>query len=59
MDPSQFAVVGHGFEKPKTGVVNGDPVAPKTKEEWLSNMRVEFRIVPVEAEAAAFTPIGK
>ena len=59
MDPSQFAVVGHGFEQPKTGLVNGEPVRPKTPQEWASNMRVVFKLIPVgDTEASVFTPAG-
>jgi ABC-type nitrate/sulfonate/bicarbonate transport system substrate-binding protein len=58
LDPSQFAVVGHGIEQPKSGVCGGDPCAPKTEQEWLSNMRVEFRVIQIEAEASAFKPLG-
>lgn len=55
MDPSQFALVGHGFAEPKTGLCeNNQPCAPKTKDEWLSNMRVVLRIVQVEAESDVF-----
>lgn len=57
IDPSQFAVVGHGIAQPKTGVCNGQPCAPKSEKEWRSNMRVEFRIIQVEAEADVFTPL--
>lgn len=57
IDPSQFAVVGHGIENPKTGVCGREPCAPKTEQEWLSNMRVEFRIIQIEAEASAFRPL--
>jgi hypothetical protein len=31
-----------------------DPCAPKSKPEWLSNMRVVFQIVEVEGEATTF-----
>lgn len=59
MDPSQFAVVGHGFEKPKTGLKNGEPVRPKDQQEWASNMRVVFELIPVgEVESQVFTPAG-
>jgi ABC-type nitrate/sulfonate/bicarbonate transport system substrate-binding protein/outer membrane protein OmpA-like peptidoglycan-associated protein len=58
LDPSQFAVVGHGIEQPKTGVCSGEPCAPKNEQEWLSNMRVEFRVIQIEAEASAFKPLG-
>ncbi|GAA6136436.1 hypothetical protein NBRC116583_01830 [Arenicella sp. 4NH20-0111] len=57
IDSSQFAVVGHGIAQPKTGVCNGQPCAPKTETEWRSNMRVEFRIIQVEAEADVFSPL--
>ncbi len=57
LDPSQFAVVGHGIAKPATGACGEDPCAPKTEAEWLSNMRVEFRIIQVEAEASVFQPL--
>ncbi|MBI5077100.1 ABC transporter substrate-binding protein [Candidatus Falkowbacteria bacterium] len=57
LDPSQFTMVGHGFEQPKTGVCGADPCAAKSEQEWLSNMRVEFRIIQVEAEATAFKPL--
>lgn len=57
LDPSQFAVVGHGITQPKTGICGADPCAPKTEVEWQSNMRVEFRILQVEAEASAFKPL--
>jgi ABC-type nitrate/sulfonate/bicarbonate transport system substrate-binding protein len=57
LDPTQFAVVGHGITQPKTGICGSDPCAPKTESEWQSNMRVEFRILQVEAEASAFKPL--
>lgn len=56
MDESQFVTMGHGITEPKTGMCGGDPCAPETEEEWLSNMRVTFRLVNVEAEASTFTP---
>lgn len=56
LDPSQFALVGHGIEKPRTGMCGSDPCRPKTEQDWLSNMRVEFRIIQVEAEENVFTP---
>jgi len=59
MDPSQFATVGQGFEQAKTGLVNGEPNRPNTAEEWASNMRVEFRLIPIgDTEASVFTPVG-
>ena len=57
MDPSQFAVVGHGITQPRSGMCGGDPCAPKTEQEWQNNMRVEFRIIQIEAEASAFKPL--
>ena len=57
LDPSQFAVVGHGIGKPRSGMCSGEPCAPKTKQEWLDNMRVEFKIIQVEAEENVFSPI--
>lgn len=57
IDPSQFAVVGHGIAKPKSGICGTDPCAPKTEKQWRDNMRVEFRILQVEAEASVFRPL--
>jgi outer membrane protein OmpA-like peptidoglycan-associated protein len=57
LDPSQFAVVGHGISKPKSGVCGEDPCAPKSEREWRDNMRVEFRIIQVEAESDVFKPL--
>ena len=57
LDPSQFAVVGHGIAQPRSGICGGEPCAPKTEQEWQSNMRVEFRILQIEAEASAFKPL--
>ncbi|MFP4476815.1 MAG: hypothetical protein ACLFOY_14750 [Desulfatibacillaceae bacterium] len=56
LDESQFVVVGNGISEPRTGMCGGDPCPPRTEAEWLSNMRVNFRIVQVEAEASVFTP---
>jgi ABC-type nitrate/sulfonate/bicarbonate transport system substrate-binding protein len=56
LDPSQFALVGHGIEKPRTGLCGAIPCRPKTEQDWLSNMRVEFRIIQVEAEENVFSP---
>ncbi len=57
LDKSQFSVVGHGITQPKTGICGADPCPPKSKEEWLSNMRVIFRIIQIEAEESAFRPL--
>lgn len=56
MDRSQFVTDGLGFSEPKTGICGGDPCPPKTEEEWLSNMRVTFRAIRVEAESSSFSP---
>ena len=50
LDESQFTVIGHGIVQPKFPV-------PKTKEQWLSNMRVVFRIIQIEAEESVFEPL--
>ncbi len=57
LDPSQFAVVGHGIANPKSGICGADPCPPKTEKEWRDNMRVEFRILQVEAESEVFNPL--
>ncbi len=57
MDASQFAVVGHGIAKPSSGICGSDPCAPKNEREWRDNMRVEFRIIQVEAEESVFKPL--
>jgi outer membrane protein OmpA-like peptidoglycan-associated protein len=57
LDASQFAVIGHGLAKPRSGVCGDDPCAPKTEREWRDNMRVEFRILQVEAESSVFRPL--
>ena len=54
LDQSQFTIVGHGIEMPKSGMCGADPCAPKDKQAWLDNMRVDFRIVQVEAESVEF-----
>lgn len=57
LDESQFAVVGHGIIQPRSGICGSDPCPPKTEQEWRDNMRVEFRIIQVEAESAVFKPL--
>ena len=57
LDPSQFAVVGHGIASPKSGLCGSDPCAPKNERDWRDNMRVEFRVIQVEAEEAVFKPL--
>lgn len=54
LDPTQFVVVGQGVSNPKSGMCGNDPCAPKTEKEWLSNMRVEFRMIKVQAEETQF-----
>ncbi|MEM6903800.1 MAG: nitrate ABC transporter substrate-binding protein, partial [Pseudomonadota bacterium] len=57
LDPAQFETLGLGFREPRTGLESDGvtPRAPASKAEWLSNMRVVFRLIAVEAEAAQFT----
>jgi len=57
LDPTQFAVVGQGIEAPKSGVCGSDPCAPQNEQQWRDNMRVQFRIIQVEAEAEVFQPL--
>lgn len=57
MDETQFAVVGHGIMKPRNGLCGEDPCAPKTEQQWRDNMRVEFRIIQIEAESSVFKPL--
>ncbi len=57
LDRSQFATLGHGITQPSTGMCGALPCAPKTEQEWLSNMRVQFRVIQIEAEAEVFRPL--
>lgn len=50
LDKSQFATVGHGFNQPKYAI-------PSNQQEWYDNMRVEFKVIEVEAESSVFTPL--
>ena len=50
LDPAQFAVVGYGIDKPRHA-------KPATQQQWLDNMRVDFRIIQIEAEADVFVPL--
>ncbi len=50
LDDSQFTVIGHGIDQPKFP-------SPKTKEQWLANMRVVFRLIQIEAEESVFEPL--
>ncbi len=54
LDISQFTVIGHGINQPKSGLCGQDPCPPKTEQEWLSNMRVVFQLFNVEAEENIF-----
>ena len=57
LDESQFAVIGHGIAKPRSGMCGDDPCPPKTEQAWRDNMRVEFRILQLEAETSVFKPL--
>lgn len=57
MDETQFAVIGHGIMMPKNGMCGADPCPPRTEQEWRNNMRVEFRILQMEAESSVFKPL--
>lgn len=50
VDESQFVAVGMGIAKPKYN-------PPRTKQEWIANRRVVFRIKQVEAELSEFSPL--
>lgn len=56
LDASQFVATGLGIAEPKSGTCGKDPCPPKTEAEWRANMRVAFRLVNLESEAAVFTP---
>jgi ABC-type nitrate/sulfonate/bicarbonate transport system substrate-binding protein/outer membrane protein OmpA-like peptidoglycan-associated protein len=58
LDRSQFTAIGQGFSKPTSGVdSSGEPLPPKSKQAWLDNMRVEFRIIKIQAEETQFEMI--
>jgi ABC-type nitrate/sulfonate/bicarbonate transport system substrate-binding protein/outer membrane protein OmpA-like peptidoglycan-associated protein len=57
LDPTQFATAGHGVMQPRNGMCGHDPCPPRTQQEWRNNMRVEFRIIQIEAETSAFKPL--
>jgi len=50
LDRSQFTVIGRGIDSPRYAV-------PSSKDEWLKNMRVQFKIIQVEAEEEVFRPL--
>jgi len=56
LDASQFVATGLGITDPKSGICGKDPCPPGTEAEWRANMRVVFRLVNLESEAAVFTP---
>ncbi len=51
LDDSQLTVIGHGISNPKNP-------NPQTKEAWLANMRVVFRVIQIEAEDSVFEPLN-
>lgn len=53
-DPSQFTIVAHGINDPRSGMCGDLPCAPATETEWRANMRVVFRIIAVPAESNVF-----
>lgn len=50
LDISQFNIIGHGIDKPKFAV-------PQSEGEWQQNMRVQFKVLQVEAEEDVFRPL--
>ncbi|WP_462329029.1 hypothetical protein [Thiohalocapsa halophila] len=56
LDKSQFVATCLSIREPKSGLCGKDPCPPKTEAEWQANMRVAFRLVNLESEAAVFTP---
>lgn len=50
LDTSQFNIIGHGIDKPKFEV-------PQSEGEWQHNMRVQFKVLQVEAEENVFRPL--
>ncbi len=52
LNQNQFAVVGQGIAKPKSGICSSDPCAPVTDKERLDSMRIEFHILQLETEAS-------
>ncbi len=50
LDPNQLTIIGRGISSPKYKV-------PKTRDQWLRNMRVQFKIIQVEAEEEVFKPL--
>jgi len=50
LDASQFNTIGHGIDKPKFQI-------PQSEGEWGQNMRVQFKVLQVEAEEDVFRPL--
>jgi outer membrane protein OmpA-like peptidoglycan-associated protein/ABC-type amino acid transport substrate-binding protein len=50
IDTSQFNIIGHGIDKPKFDI-------PQSEGEWQQNMRVQFKVLQVEAEEDVFRPL--
>lgn len=50
LDASQFNIIGHGIDKPKFEI-------PQSEGEWQQNMRVQFKVLQVEAEENVFRPL--
>lgn len=50
IDTSQFNIIGHGIDKPKFEI-------PQNEGEWQQNMRVQFKVLQVEAEEDVFRPL--
>ncbi len=64
LDPSQFAIIGHGIMQPNTPGCKYDGSGdiskscyPKNKQEWENTRRVVFRLIQIEAEADVFQPL--
>ena len=51
IDQNQLTIIGHGINAPKFRI-------PKTSDEWRQNMRVQFKIMQVEAEEEVFRPLN-
>ncbi len=50
LDPNQLTIIGRGISSPKFKV-------PGSRDQWLRNMRVQFKIIQVEAEEEVFKPL--
>jgi len=55
LNDTQFIIISSGIEKPSSGRICGDVgCRPKSEEEFYNNMRVEFKVMSVEAESTGF-----